>query len=74
VADAGDIIAFFLSMLATVLVEILAVEPLVKALLLDPTFPGVPGWVMGLLYVLVLLGSFVGMLLGFMAGLKKLLR
>lgn len=72
VADPGDIIAFILSAAGTVLVEILAVEPLLKALFLDVTYPGVPSVLTGSIFVVLLLGSFIGMLVGFKAGIKKL--
>ena len=71
-SDPGEIIAYLLSALVAVLIEVLAVDPLLKALFLDVEHPGVPDWVIGLIYLVLLIGSFIGILIGIATGLKKL--
>ena len=70
--DPGDIIAYLLLSLATVLIEVFAVEPLLRALILDVDYPGVQAWVIVLIYLVLLIGSFVGILNITLTGLKKL--
>jgi hypothetical protein len=67
--DPGDVVALILSAIPTVLIEVFAVEPMAKAMFIDTPL-GISNELAYLFYIIILIGSFVGMI-GVFAGIVK---
>lgn len=72
--EGGDIVNIVVALVITMFVEIVAVGPLIKTLLLDIEYPGVPEGMLQLLHLVFVIGSAIGVFGAVIAVLDKVQR